>query len=266
MQIWKFIKKSPITLAIFILLFYTREISINNFLNTQNKISPENINQKYMQLFTQASINTEIQAQENSSLLENIKTYASTEIIIQKNAKVSESLIQNNFSPESLVKEKNSPETIIDSTKNLITTELKQSTKDLVKMLDETIASGGGKLRIFKGLKCQHESKKKINETATQLEKLINETVVKLETKNAKKNLLIKEKTGKFIEKTKKSVFDMHKNMSCEMRNSIGKCPEIVKNNTCAAKKQITEFENKIVTKIAKFSDKLKADIKREII
>lgn len=225
MKIWGSIKKSQITLAILILIFYTGKISINNFFDLQNKISYKNIMLNNPQL----------------------ETHANTDIIIQENAQVTKIL---------------NPENLIDETKNTITIELKQSTKELIKMLDETIAAGDGKLKIFKGLKCQHQSKKKLNETANQLEKLINETIVKLETKNTKKDLLIKEKTNKFIEKTKKRTFDMHKNMSREMRSSIGKNPEFVKNNTNLAKKQISEFEDKIISKISKFSDKLKADIK----
>ncbi|KKP29516.1 MAG: hypothetical protein UR12_C0006G0003 [candidate division TM6 bacterium GW2011_GWF2_30_66] len=235
MKIWGSIKKLQITLTIIILLFYTGKVSINNFFDLQNKNLLETL------------------------ILENagIATYLSTEIIIQKKAQTPENLIKNNFSPKDLL-----PDNIIEKTKNTITIELKQSTKELVKMLDETIASGDGKLKIFKGLKCQHQSKKKLNETANQLEKLINETIVKLEIKDIKKNLLIKEKTNKFIEKTKKRTFDMHKNMSREMRSSIGKDPEIVKNYTNLAKKQISEFEDKIINKISKFSNKLKADIK----
>lgn len=225
MKIWGSIKKSQITLAILILIFYTGKISINNFFDLQNKISYKNIMLNNPQL----------------------ETHANTDIIIQENAQVTKIL---------------NPENLIDETKNTITIELKQSTKELIKMLDETIAAGDGKLKIFKGLKCQHQSKKKLNETANQLEKLINETIVKLEIKNTKKDLLIKEKTNKFIEKTKKRTFDMHKNMSREMRSSIGKNPEFVKNNTNLAKKQISEFEDKIISKISKFSDKLKADIK----
>lgn len=153
---------------------------------------------------------------------------------------------------------------IIDKTKNTITIELKKSTKELIEILDSTIVDG--KIKIFKGLKGQHLSKKKLELTANNLEKIINDTVLKLDTKNTQKNLIIKENTLKFVAKTKKRAFDMHKNMVCQMRKSIGKEPKIVINNQKQAKIQINEFENKIITKISKFSDRLKHNVLEKTI
>ncbi|MFC1842856.1 hypothetical protein ACFLYU_04320 [Candidatus Dependentiae bacterium] len=153
-----------------------------------------------------------------------------------------------------------SPKQIIDNTKDVITVEIKQSTKDLVKILDNTIVNG--KLKLFKGLKGKRLSKKKIVATTCQLEKIINEAIEKIENKRGKKEQAIRKKTGEFIAETKKSVFEMHKQMVSEMKKSVRKNPEIVKNNTDSAKNKIAQFEEKIIVKIAKFGDTLKEILK----
>lgn len=148
------------------------------------------------------------------------------------------------------------PNRLIDETANTITIEVKQSTKELIQILDETVCDG--RLPMLRALRGRRRSKKKIKLTANNLEKIIHETIDKIQPHQA-----IKDKTNKFIAKTKKKVFDMHKQMVAEMRKSIGvKQPEIVTKNVNQAKDKITKFEEKMVLKIAKFSSKLKEGLK----
>lgn len=164
---------------------------------------------------------------------------------------------------DSKSKEKSKSDIIIDETTDLVKTELKQSTKDIVEILDTTVADG--KLKLGKGLKLRSQCKKKTAETTNKLEEIISDTVTKLETKDEDKNLLIKDNTDKFIKEAKQEVSEIQKNMSTEMRKALGKKPEVVFDCTDKAKTQIAEFEDKVITKIEEFSDKLKQDVKSEI-
>lgn len=148
---------------------------------------------------------------------------------------------------------------LIDNTTNTITIELKESTKEILKILDNSVVDG--KIKLLKGLIGKYESKKKICQTTEQLEKLISMTIAKIEIPDKEKNYIIKNKMQKFIEKTKKRALEMHKNMVTQLRKSIGQNQTVVLNNTKIAKDQIYAFEDKLIKKVSKFSSSLKREI-----
>jgi len=151
---------------------------------------------------------------------------------------------------------------IIDETKQVITIEVQQSTKDLMQILESTVIDG--KIPVFKALRNKRKSKKKIKATTNNLEKIINNAIANIEEKYGNANTAMREKTNKFVSKTKQCVFDMHKKMVSQIKKSMGKKPELVIENTNKTKNEIAKFEKDIILKIAKFSNKLKDGYKKQ--
>jgi len=157
--------------------------------------------------------------------------------------------------------EATSTDTIIDATKNTVTQEVKQSTRELLEILDDTVTDG--KIPIFKALKNKRKSKKKIKVTASNLEKIIQNTIDVIEKKIGHAHPNARQETNTFVLNTKKQVFDMHKKMMSQMKKSVGRKTELVIANTNKTKEEIAKFQEDIVLKIVAFSNQLKATLKR---
>lgn len=148
-------------------------------------------------------------------------------------------------------------ESLINNTKKEVIENIKNSNEFLLGLLDQTIEAGNGKLKIMKSLRLYRECSKKLKQASDELEKLVDETIIKLETKNDDKKTIIQAETENFISQAKDAAAETLKNVATELRGAIGKKPEVVQIGRSKTIEKMEEFEKNITEQVTQFGKKL---------